>query len=329
MAGHDRTRYLYVRILEACNAGCFMCGFAHSRDTYRFGPDDLAAVLPEARAAGVGFIRFTGGEPLMHKEILSLVRMGAEAGMGVSVITNGMLLPRMLPDLVAHGLQHVVVSIDSAFAETHDRLRDARDCFGRAVEGLHLAVAAGLVTRVNTVVGPHNYREMPALQRILTDIGVHQWELSALKLSDMPEYDDIAGVLEVGTEVYEGGLLRPSGKRWYGDTEEERRRYFEEGVPPRASGPRCHAATDVVYLDGRNAQAFACSCLPHRPKSQSGPVPVRIGLPTGRQIFDDDLRRQQDYFHRNGPFECTGCSSAAAGYSDLVEISGTPGRWSY
>jgi cytosylglucuronate decarboxylase len=211
-------------------------------------------------------------------------------------------------------------------------LRDARRCFARAVEGLAGAVSAGLKTRVNTVVGPHNYREMPDLQRLIADIGVHQWELSALKLSHMPRYDDIADVMRVGERIYVDGPLRPLGKRWYGETDEERRRYFEEGVPPRATGPYCHAATDVIYLDARNSAVYVCSCLPHRPQQQGRPVPVEIGVRPEHELFGAELRGQQEYFRVNGPRSCTGCSSAAAGYSDVVDAAAMDAAvdaWSY
>lgn len=48
----ERHRYLFIRVLEACNADCFMCEFALSRDTYRFSPEDFAELLPEAVAKG-------------------------------------------------------------------------------------------------------------------------------------------------------------------------------------------------------------------------------------------------------------------------------------
>ncbi|MFD0385325.1 radical SAM protein [Streptomyces stramineus] len=91
----ERHRYLFVRILEACNADCFMCEYALSRDTFRFSLDDFDDLLPKALAAGVGYVRFTGGEPLMHRDVVELVRAGTAAGVKMSLITNGMLLPKM------------------------------------------------------------------------------------------------------------------------------------------------------------------------------------------------------------------------------------------
>ena len=106
-----RDRYLFIRILEACNADCFMCDFALSRDTFRFSVDEFTRMLGQAREHGVRYVRFTGGEPLMHPDVVELVRTGTEHGMRMSIITNGMLLPRMARRLVEAGLAQIIVCL--------------------------------------------------------------------------------------------------------------------------------------------------------------------------------------------------------------------------
>lgn len=101
--GSTRERYLFIRLLEACNADCFMCEYALSRDTFRFSLEDFDELLPRAVEAGVGYVRFTGGEPLMHTDLVELVRRGTDAGMKMSVITNGMMLPRLIGQLADAG----------------------------------------------------------------------------------------------------------------------------------------------------------------------------------------------------------------------------------
>lgn len=179
-----RDRYLFIRILEACNADCFMCEFALSRDAFRFSVEDFTELMPKAHAAGVRYVRFTGGEPLIHNEVVELVRIGTAHGMKMSVITNGMMLPRILDRLVAAGLAQVIVSLDGQSAATHDLYRRSPGLFDNGLAGLRAAGRLGILTRVNTVVSPHNYTEMPQLQRVLTDVGVRQ---NAPNLQRSPE----------------------------------------------------------------------------------------------------------------------------------------------
>ncbi|MGK5640254.1 cytosylglucuronate decarboxylase [Streptomyces sp. URMC 126] len=328
----QRHRYLFVRILEACNADCFMCEFALSRDAYRFSVEDFEELLPEARLAGVRYVRFTGGEPLMHRDVVELVRVGAAADMRMSLITNGMLLPRMARRLADAGLAQVIVSLDGASAATHDLYRRSPGMFDNGLEGLRAAAGLGVLPRVNTVVGPHNYTEMPLLQKVLTDAGVRQWELSALKLDRSIAYPDPDHVRQVCDPVYDADpaeLLVPLGKRFYGDTPEERERYFTESVTPRASRPLCHVVDDVVYLDARSGRTYACSCLPHR-EGGDGPSAGAPLRENGVVALDTPVfRAHADFFRAHGPELCGGCSTTAAGYSDDVARLGAVPPWRY
>ncbi|MFG2124489.1 cytosylglucuronate decarboxylase [Streptomyces sp. NPDC048710] len=327
-----RDRYLFIRILEACNADCFMCEYGLSRDRFRYSVEDFAAILPEAKRTGVGYVRFTGGEPLMHNDVEELVRLGTDHGMKMSIITNGMMLPRKIEALQAAGLAQVIVSIDGASPETHDVFRRSPGMFENGIQGLRMAAELGILPRVNTVVGPHNYAEMPQLQTILTEVGVRQWELSAIKLNRHIAYSDPDDVRKVCDPIYEADPathLIPLGRRFYGDTPEEQERYFTTSVTPRASEPLCHLVDDVIYLDAKNNRAFGCSCLPHRSEDEvMGGAPV---VQDDGAVWLDSprFRKHQGYFRDQGPTVCTGCSTTAAGYSDDVARLGRVPEWQF
>lgn len=325
-----RDRYLFIRILEACNADCFMCEYALSRDVFRFSVDDFAELMPQARQAGVRYVRFTGGEPLLHRDVLELVRIGTEHGMRMSIITNGMKLPRMITPLADSGLAQVIVSLDGASGTTHDLYRRSPGLFDNGLAGLRAAADLGVLTRVNTVAGPHNYAELPALQKVLTKNGVQQWELSAIKLERHVTYPDPDHVRAVCDSVYDADptrLLVPLGKRFYGDDPEEQHRFFAAGITPRASRPLCHVVDDVIYIDGKNGRAYACSCLPQREGERSGGAAVREGGVI--RLDTASFRAHADYFRDEGPRSCTGCSATAAGYSDDVARLESVPPWHY
>lgn len=68
--------------------------------------------------SGTKKVRLTGGEPLVRKDIVDIVRdLKHEAGYErVAVTTNGTLLKRKLPKLVDAGLSHINISLDSLVA---------------------------------------------------------------------------------------------------------------------------------------------------------------------------------------------------------------------
>ena len=324
-----RTKYLFIRILSACNADCFMCEFARSRDTYRFQPESLERIMPEARRIGVGVIRFTGGEPLLHAGLRELVQIAAGYGAAPSVITNGHQLPAQVESLASAGLKQVIVSIDAATAETHDSLRGTRGLFDRALDGLRKSLECGLVTRVNTVVGPHNFADMPELQAKLAELGVHQWELSAIKLERQVVYPDPADVVRICETLYVSEQkLRPVGHRFYGETDLARRAFFEQGILPRPAGQECRVVDDVVYLDGRSGAQYPCSCLPHRGSLATRGVDAD-GVDSVQLVRDSQYVSMRDEFRVVGPRVCSGCSTTAAGYSDDLDKLGLVGEWAY
>jgi len=325
-------KYLFVRILEKCNARCDMCCYGGNYDGYVFSGHEWIALLDSALYQGIQCIRLTGGEPLIHPNILAIVTSAAERGLRVSVITNGYKLESLMDTLVDAGLSQVIVSIDSPDPTEHDMLRGIKGLYKRALSGLKAAKAAGLHTRVNTVCGPRNFRSMPTLQVLLTELGIDQWELSTLKLERKLDYasTDRAAMEMVTHLVYtagpSAGKLRPMGKSWWGETDLERTAYLEYGVAPQPT-TYCHIVNQVRYLDPSARRLYPCSLLPHRPNSVS--LSVEVGdwgiLPLSSPAMMSIANR----LAKTGFLRCTGCSATAAGYVPAAISCDSSFVWDY
>lgn len=322
-----KIKYLFIRILEACNAGCWFCGFARSKDSFRIDLDEYTNIILEAKAAGVEYIRLTGGETLLHKDINHLINIAHMNGMRTSIITNGFLLSNKIEELSSNGLDQVIVSIDD-IPEYHNEVRKLTNLFDRAMDGIKKAKKLGVKVRINTVCGPHNYKSMPELQKVFTDNKIDYWELSALKLEEKIIYPE--SINEIVNKVYmddkKNKKLIPFGKKWCGNTEDEVNLYLQESIPPRASG-KCHMVSYIRYYDAKNRNLYVCSLLAHRGLSKK----------YFRNFHDDEsfsLRDEEtvdiaNYFYHNGPKVCTGCSSTAAGCSDMLSEGKEFYEWMY
>ncbi|MCZ0756141.1 radical SAM protein [Anoxybacillus sp. J5B_2022] len=309
-------KYLFIRILEACNAGCFMCDFRHSKDEYRLSKEEYYKILTRSFEEGIRFVRFTGGEPLKHELIIDFVSIATSMGIKSSIISNGYYLTEYAEQLKEAGLSQIIVSIDGATALSHNRFRQTPDLFERAIEGLKKCKELKIRTRVNTVAGPHNYEELIRIQELLTNIGVDQWELSALKLNRPLKYSedvrqriisDIDYLYNVGPAQ---GLLKPMGKVWCGQTEEERTRYFEKGIPPTPDNV-CNYVYYVRYYDAKNGYLFPCSMLPHRIDRHETNVYMK---PANFTTISEEMQEKVEFFSKNGCNICQGCSASAAGF---------------
>jgi MoaA/NifB/PqqE/SkfB family radical SAM enzyme len=104
-------------------------------------PLELARrMISEARAAGIPHVGLTGGEPRLHPHFLAIVDHIVDEGLTYHFLSNGLGLPRFLPELLARParrerLRDVCVSIDGATERTHDGIRGA-GTFKRALAGL-------------------------------------------------------------------------------------------------------------------------------------------------------------------------------------------------
>ena len=118
----------HFAITSACNARCGFCSFA--RDALPVSSRH-SATLAEATLAcdilkrnGIGFVHFTGGEPLVHPDFTAMVAHAAQIGMITTLVTNGALLTQKRVDtLVEAGLASVYISIDAASCAVHDSNR--------------------------------------------------------------------------------------------------------------------------------------------------------------------------------------------------------------
>lgn len=141
--------YVRLSVTDKCNLRCFYCLPEGHKDFEEAGNrlsfDEIEAVMEAFGELGVRRVRITGGEPLLRKDLPTLVgRLAALPGIeDLSVSTNAYLLERDAAALKAAGVGRINVSLDSLRA---DRFRDiTRGAeLSRVLEGLRAARDVGL-----------------------------------------------------------------------------------------------------------------------------------------------------------------------------------------
>ena len=153
-----RINYLRISVTDRCNLRCKYC-FSLSGSQWLDHTDILSyeEILEMARAGveiGVEKIRFTGGEPLVRKNIVELVRStGRLAGIrSLGLTTNGVLLEPLALPLKDAGLTGINVSLDTLDPQRFLKIT-GRDYFRSVWAGLEAALSAGFKqVKTNTVV---------------------------------------------------------------------------------------------------------------------------------------------------------------------------------
>ncbi|NLK52934.1 MAG: radical SAM protein [Syntrophomonadaceae bacterium] len=115
---------------------------------------------------------FSGGEPVLRRDLLELGRLAADLGLRPVLSTNGTLItPELALKLQEAGFQYVGVSVDGAPA-THDRFRDKEGAFAQALRGIKSAAAIGLKTGVRFTVNRLNQEDLDEVLQIVEKEGI-------------------------------------------------------------------------------------------------------------------------------------------------------------
>lgn len=153
---------LRLSVTDRCNFRCVYCRTGMGGESLGEMPlDDYAHMLRLFVATGVEKIRFTGGEPLLRRGLLELIRETAtlrpafapEAKLDLAITTNGHLLAPMVGDLKRAGLTRVTVSMDAVDPDTFARITRVPGSFLRVRDGIRAAQDAGFgPVKVNCVL---------------------------------------------------------------------------------------------------------------------------------------------------------------------------------
>lgn len=302
---------MFVRSTENCNAGCFMCDYAHMKGQPFLRGNQIEKIATEAGKTGIKLIRFTGGEPLLDRNMSYYVDYLHNQGFKTSIITNGYLLPHRAQSLAEAGLDQVIVSLDGGSSELHDKLRNLPRLFANATQGIKDIKSANesIVTRVNTVVSPYNIGDLGQILNLLVDLGVDQWSLIPLKgptnslwqQGKLNNWLSMYRIFQAIIKDVDMPKLLGYSKQWAGRNESEAIKYFTSGIPytPRNA---CDLVSRVRFYIPQFDKLAACNCVPWRLRDVDFNTDISL-----EGLSDGTISPLVDYLHKNGPKVCKGC----------------------
>ena len=247
-----RIHYLRVSVTDRCNLRCVYC---MPLDGVQFAPRNEILSLEEIReivrvgiSLGIRSVRLTGGEPLVRKGVVELVKMisrlpGPE---DLSMTTNGVLLGRYAISLAQAGLRRVNISLDTLKSGRFKEITR----FGTledVLSGLEAAVEAGLSpVKLNMVVMRGvNDDEILDLARLSLEKPLHVRFIELMPIGEYFRHDRVVPAGEIFERLKTLGSLK--------------------GVEgPSGCGParswRWEGARGTVGIIGAVTQAFCAQC---------------------------------------------------------------------
>lgn len=148
--------YLRISVTDRCNLRCVYCmpecGIENLEHDEILTFKEIMLIVKTVSQLGIRKIKITGGEPLVRKGIVNLVRRikdidGIEE---ITMTTNGVLFGDMADSLAEAGLDSVNISLDTLNSTSFNKIT-RRDCLDKVKFGLKKAVELGLKTKINCV----------------------------------------------------------------------------------------------------------------------------------------------------------------------------------
>jgi MoaA/NifB/PqqE/SkfB family radical SAM enzyme len=147
-----------------CNAKCGFCDIWEKPSPY-VTIEQVEENLKSLKKLGVRVIDFTGGEPLLHRQIHEFLALAKRMGFITTLTTNAMLYPKYAERLKGN-VDMLHFSLDAADKETHDKMRGV-PCFDFVMDSIALAKSLGERPDIIFTVFEENKNE---IERVYNEI---------------------------------------------------------------------------------------------------------------------------------------------------------------
>ncbi|MFC2041253.1 radical SAM protein [Chloroflexota bacterium] len=157
-----------------CNLSCIHC---YASADNRKSPEEMdttagKTLIHDLADFGVPVILFSGGEPLLRKDLFTLANLARELGLRVALSTNGTLInDKIAREISRTGFAEVGISLDGTGAN-NDHFRGHKGAFTAALAGIRNCIARGLRVSLRLTITRFNYQEIPAIFRLAEAEGI-------------------------------------------------------------------------------------------------------------------------------------------------------------
>lgn len=154
---NDLLRSLHIEIANECNERCVHCYIPHEYKTKSIAPELFYRIVEEGRDMNIINVTLSGGEPLLHKDIIGFLRRCRELDLSVNVLTNLTLLTdEIIEEMKKNPLLCVQTSIYSMDALIHDSITKVRGSFEKTKCNLLKLRDAGIPLQISCPVMKQN-----------------------------------------------------------------------------------------------------------------------------------------------------------------------------
>lgn len=170
----DKRPVVVWNVTRACNLKCIHC-YAHATDDAN--SDELSTseglkMIDDLAEYGVPVLLFSGGEPLVRKDLPELAAYAVKKGMRAVISTNGTLINKPTAQTLKEiGLSYVGISLDG-LEPVNDHFRGVPGAFNKAMKGIRNCQQAGIKVGLRFTINKLNVKEIPGIFNLLEEMEI-------------------------------------------------------------------------------------------------------------------------------------------------------------
>jgi radical SAM protein len=168
-------------VTRACAYACVHCraDAMHTPDPNELNTEEALRLIDRLADFGSPILVFTGGDPMMRKDLYELIAYATQKGLRCSLTPTATALPTTarLEKARDAGIRRIALSLDAPRPEIHDNFRQVKGSWQRTMDILRRAQSIGLSVQVNTTVAKHNVDILDEMIPFLQEVGAVQWSL--------------------------------------------------------------------------------------------------------------------------------------------------------
>lgn len=234
----DKRPVVVWNVTRRCNLKCVHC-YAHAKNmpfNNELNTQQGKELINDLAEFGSPVMLFSGGEPLVRKDLPQLAAYAVEKGMRAVISTNGTLItPALARTLKEIGLSYVGISLDGMQA-INDRFRGVKGAFKSALDGIKNSQDAGIKVGLRFTINKFNAGEIPEIFRLLEEMDIPRVCFYHLVYAGR------------GSDLVKDDLSHAETRQAVDLIIDETKRLFDKGKPKEVLTVDNHADGPYVYL---------------------------------------------------------------------------------
>ena len=162
-------------ITYACNLKCKHC-YSNSGKPLEneLTTAQILNIIDKIDKASIPAVAFSGGEPLIKKDIFDITKYAHDKGIYVAIATNGTLITKnKAKKMKESGVDFVQISLDGANSKTHNSFRGINGIFNKTLTGIKNCVNEDFFVNIATTITKYNYEEIPSIIDLCKKLNVN------------------------------------------------------------------------------------------------------------------------------------------------------------